>query len=237
MIVIDTKFLICLKCRRTTHGGASMKCWICGCEEATKSKAVGWNCSTDWTRENFEKYSKPNRYKRSYCEKCFEEHENKIKSEKELLVKLKKRMMFENAMQTLEKQKYDFYKNRDVINAVQEKLEEDPDKFDSSYEIVAAIIFVENEIYCKMQYKILNYQVDFLIPDYHLVLEIDGEQHKTNKGKDSVRDSEIKKELGKGWDILRIPTELLDMNASNLVKAIEEVLDYRETKKINWRKI
>ena len=88
-----------------------------------------------------------------------------------------------------------------------------------------------------MQYKIDRYQVDFLIPDYHIVLEIDGDRHGLKKGKDSVRDENIKYILGADWEIIRIPTELLKKNAMKLPLAIEKVLSFRERGKVDWRNI
>ena len=88
-----------------------------------------------------------------------------------------------------------------------------------------------------MQYKIGRYQVDFLLPEIGVVLEIDGDRHKYKKNYDNARDAYIKKQLGYGWDIVRIKTEYLDKNASKLVEAINGVIDYRETNHIPWRKL
>lgn len=213
-----------------------IKCWKCG-KDAEVSRPYGVSIAKDWMRLEINELSKPSNTKRSYCRDCFEKHKKELKEEKELFVKLKKKIMYENALELLEKQAFDFTENEEAIKVVEEKVSTNPDKFDSSYEIAVAIVLVSNFVYAKMQYKVLEYQVDFLLPDYHVVLEIDGEQHKHNKGRDSVRDERIKKELGKGWQVIRIPTELLDMNASNVVRAIEEVLDYRETNHIDWRNI
>ena len=48
---------------------------------------------------------------------------------------------------------------------------------------------------------------------------------------------EIKKILGPHWEIIRIPTERLDMNAKKIPEAIDKVLEYRETNHINWREL
>lgn len=209
-----------------------IKCWICG-KDAVISHAF-----------NYDRYSdllylkqKPNLNKRSYCQECYEQHSKDIKEKKAQMVKLKKEIMFENAMETLETQEYPFYKNKDAIDAVYEKLQECPDKFDSSYEIIAAIIFVSHRIYCKMQYKVDRYQVDFLLPDYHVIVEIDGDRHRYNRYKDSERDDNIKYMLGKDWEIIRIPTELLKENADKLLFAIDKVLEARQNKHINWRTV
>lgn len=205
-----------------------MKCWNCE-NEASVSKPIGWNASDILSNRDCE----PSFFKRSYCKVCYKNENERIAKAKQEMTKLKKQIMFENAMQLLEKQKYNFYKNKEAIEVVRDKITEKPDNFDSSYEVVAAIILVSNRIYSKMQVKVGKYQVDFLLPDYKIVLEIDGDRHKTRKNRDNERDEKIKQILGIGWEVVRIPTELLDMKAENLVKGIESLLDYRIKKLID----
>ena len=152
-----------------------------------------------------------------------------------LNIKLKKREMFRKACDLLENQNTNMYEYREAIDVVHDFLEDNVDKFDSSYEVLTAIILVHNRIYSKMQYKVGRYQVDFLLPDLLVALEIDGERHKHKKEYDSVRDKAIKKQLGEHWEIIRIPTEHLDKNAKKIPEAINKVLEYRETNHINWR--
>lgn len=205
-----------------------MKCWICE-NKAVISKPIGWDASDILSDRNCE----PSKFKRSYCKSCYAKEINRVAVAKQELARLKKQIMFENAMQLLEKQKYNFYENKEAICVVKDKILEKPDNFDSSYEVVAAIILVSNRIYSKMQVKVGKYQVDFLLPDYKIVLEIDGDRHKTKKNRDNERDEKIKQILGIGWEVVRIPTELLDMKAENLVKGIESLLDYRIKKMID----
>lgn len=176
-------------------------------------------------------------YNRKYCKDCFKKIQDKDKADRELYIKLKKREMFKKACMILEKQNAKMYDYQEAIKVVEDYINNKPDKFDSSYEVLAAIILVQNRIYSKMQYKIGSYQVDFLLTELGVVLEIDGERHKHAKEHDSKRDSFIKKELGYGWDIIRIKTDYLDMKAEKLVEAINAVVDYRETNHIPWRKL
>ena len=145
--------------------------------------------------------------------------------------------MFRKAVELLEKQHTDMYEYQEAIEVVSDFLEDNVDKFDSSYEVLTAIVLVQNRIYSKMQYRVGKYQVDFLLPDLLVVLEIDGERHRHKKDYDSVRDREIKKTLGPHWEIIRIPTERLDTNAKKIPEAIDKVLEYRETNHINWREL
>lgn len=205
-----------------------MNCYICG-KPATE------------TRPRFNGYSwvtpKMSKYRRCYCKECLKVEEEKTAEEHKLYVKLKKREMFRKAVKLLEDQHTDMYDYKESIEVVKDFLESNPDKFDSSYEVLTAIVLVHNRIYAKMQYKIGKYQVDFLLPDIMVVLEIDGERHKHKRDYDSVRDREIKKLLGSHWEIIRIPTERLDADAKKIPEAIDEILKYRETNHINWRKL
>lgn len=205
-----------------------MNCWICG-GTATTTRPVfdGRSWDTPPVSE----------LHRCYCEKCLKELEQKETEERRLYIKLKKREMFRKAVNLLEKQKTNMYEYREAIEVVRDFIEDSVDKFDSSYEVLAAIVLVHNRIYSKMQHKIGKYQVDFLLPDYLVVLEIDGERHKHRKEYDSARDKYIKKELGPHWEIIRISTDYLDQNAKKIPDAINKVLEYRETNHINWRSL
>lgn len=212
-----------------------------------KVKVPCWNCGKTLYEQDaftYDYYSLlggevqiPLPYCRKYCEECYKRITEQESQDRILYIKLKKQEMFKKACYILEKQGVKMYDYMDAIKAVEEVVNEKPDKFDSSYEVLAAIILVHNRIYCKMQYKIGKYQVDFLLPEMGVVLEIDGERHKHRKEYDSKRDAYIKNQLGYGWDIIRIKTDHLDKNAAKLVEAIDAVVDYRETNHIPWRKL
>lgn len=203
-----------------------MNCWICG-KTATTTKPIfdgfEWN-----TPELSDKH-------RCYCKECLDKLIKTESEERRLYIKLKKREMFRKACKILEGQDTDMYEYKEAIEVVQEFVETNPDKFDSSYEVLTAIVLVHNRIHSKMQYRVGRYQVDFLLPELLVVLEIDGERHKHKKDHDSARDKFIKKELGPHWEVIRLSTDNLDKNAKKIPDAINEVLKYRETNHINWR--
>lgn len=205
-----------------------MKCWICG-KTATETKPVfdglGW-----MTPELSE-------FRRCYCKKCLGKVVKTESEEHKEYIRLKKREMFRKAVKLLEEQNTNMYEFKEAIEVVSDFVEDNVDKFDSSYEVLTAIVLVQNRIYSKMQYKVGPYQVDFLLPDLLVVLEIDGERHKHKKAYDNARDKFIKKELGPHWEIIRIPTEHLDKDAKKIPEAIDKVLEYRETNHINWRSL
>lgn len=217
-----------------------IKCWECG-KIATKRL----DCFTDnqidelltRVRDISEMDEVQPFWYRCYCKECAEKVKNRDNEEMQEYIRLKKRMMFKKALRILESQGTNMYEYREAIDVVEDHLENNPDKYDSSYEVLAAIVLVYNRIYVKMQYKIGRYQVDFLLPELLVVLEIDGERHKNRKLYDTKRDIYIQNALGEGWDIIRIKTDYLDMNAKKLPEAIEKVIDYRQEGKINWRNV
>lgn len=198
-----------------------MMCWICG-KEATETRVMRKECGMSVPVPCGPRI-------RCYCADCRKAVDEEEQKDHETYIRLKKREMFRIAVDKLEGQKTNMYDYKEAIEVVSDFLDQNIDRFDSSYEILAAIVLVQNRIYSKSQYKVGPYQVDFLLPDKRVVLEIDGERHKHRKGYDSVRDEFIKKELGPGWNILRINTELLDMNAKRLPVAIDKAMTYRKT--------
>ena len=206
--------------------------------------SICWNCGGEATvtrdlREkdtNLISCPKPNEHQRCYCEKCFKEMKETLEQENETFLLLKRKRMFETAVRNLERQGLDFVEYREAIKTIEQYNIENDGKFDSSYEIIAAIILIYNHIQIKPQFKVGKYQVDFLLPNEKIVLEIDGDRHSTEtiKIKDTWRDVEIKRALGDDWEVLRVSTVCLDTKAERLVKAMDKILDYRLEKRIAW---
>lgn len=198
------------------------KCWICG-KEGSEHRNIG---------ERDELFNSLNRYdeksQRCYCSECFAEVVGQYKQDVQEYIRLKKKLMFERAVRIMERQSLNIYDYQEAIQTVEEFAAEKPDKFDSSYEMIAAIVLIDNELRCELQYKVGKYQCDFCIPSMKVILEIDGDRHKYNKGYDSVRDEEIMKALGPGWNIVRIKTDYLEQKADLLVEAINSVLAERK---------
>jgi len=209
-----------------------MKCWKCGKENAQYKR--------DYTRLSdyaFIKISLNLEHQRCYCKECYESTIDERKRESELYIRLKKKRMLETAIDKMEKQGADLYAYHEAIETIREYFQENLDRFDSSEEVMSAIVLIHNHIHIKPQYKVGKYQVDFLLPNERIVLEIDGERHKHRKSYDNKRDAEIKAILGDDYEIIRIPTEHIDKNVSRIVKAIDSVIDYRITGRVNWRKV
>lgn len=165
---------------------------------------------------------------RVFCPDC----KNEYQEEKERILKeyvqLKIRVMHERALRILEKQEAHLFKYREASQAVLEFALSNPDKFQSSHEMIAAMELIRNEIKVKIQQKIENHRVDFVIPDMKVVLEIDGYMHDFKKVKDSKRDLKIRRILGPEWEVIRIPTKYIEQNASALIKAIRELYNFKQ---------
>lgn len=184
-----------------------MKCWMCG-KEINHSES----------------------HVRQYCKECGDKHTDELKHDKELYAILKKKVMFERAMELMEKQGCKMGKYRNATIVVQKYLYANPDKFDSADEIVAAVVLIKNGFQIKTQVKIGKYQVDLLIPSLNVVLEIDGIMHKL-KLCESERDRYIEAELGPEWDVLRIGTHHIEKKADKLIEAIHALKEYKRSRK------
>lgn len=160
---------------------------------------------------------------RMYCEECYKKEKETLLKKQQEYGRLRKELMLERALRIMEKQRLNMYDYKEIISELKEYILENPEKFDSSHEMVAAIVLVDNEIKCKMQHKIGRYRVDFFIPDLKIILEIDGVLHKATLFKDNERDRKLREMLGKDWETVRISTEYLEENAELLVEAIKEV--------------
>lgn len=167
--------------------------------------------------------------RRCVCNECRKKQNTIEAEEKKAYVLLKKREMLRNALCKLEEQGMDMYKYRAAIQKVMDYVETHPDKFDSSYEMMAAIVLIYHGVRCSFQYKVLRFQCDICIPDWKIIIEIDGERHtRTRREEENIRDKKILAELGEEeWNIIRIRTDLLDMKAENLLKAIKGVMELR----------
>lgn len=193
------------------------KCWICGGESTKKSVM----------RETDQYGFSEQIGKRCFCDKCFNTFYDEHSADRKEYIRLKKKLMFERAVRLLERQDVDIYEYKEAIEAVQEYNRENVNKFDSSHEIVAAIILIYNEVEVKVQYPVENYRVDFYIPKHKIILEVDGERHKHKKKVDNERDIKIRSILGSDHEIIRVGTERIEENAELLLEAIKSIKEER----------
>lgn len=192
-------------------------CWICG-KPATKKSIL---------QEQDVLGYKPIG-KRFFCDECFEKFYAEHSADRKEYIRLKKKLMFERAVRMFERQDIDIYEYKEAIEAVQEFNAENLNKFDSSHEIVAAIVLIYNEVQTKTQFPVGRYRVDFYLPELKIVLEVDGDRHKHKKIIDNERDFKIREILGADHEIIRVETELIEQNAELLVEAIKSIKRERQ---------
>ena len=119
----------------------------------------------------------------------------------------------------------------DAITMVKNRLDK-PAWFQSTEEIMVALELIRRGVEAHHQVKVFEYTVDFVLPDYKVVLEIDGPIYhgKDRQKYQSVRDEAIVRKLGDGWEVIRISTENINMNVTRLLKGIMAVLHTRQEK-------
>lgn len=165
---------------------------------------------------------------RLFCPDCKTEYEeNKNETLKQYIL-LKTKVAFERALRILEKQRANLYEYKDESELVLELALNDPEKFNSSHEMIVAMELLRNRVKAKTQQKILNHRVDFILTELKVVLEVDGYMHDFSKVKDSKRDVKVLGELGSGWEVVRIPTKYVEENVKQLVPAIKAIYKYKQ---------
>lgn len=195
------------------------KCWICG-KPATAYPSAKIE---KYFSNPFENCPGDEKSHRAFCEECAQKWQKQLSEDKKEYLRLKKLLMRERAVKILERQSIDIEEYRDAIIAVSEFSEEHLEKFDSSHEMVAAIILINNEIETKVQANVGKYRVDFLLPTLKAVLEVDGDRHEGRVYYDNNRDKEIRSILGGQFEVVRVKTQYIEQNAKMLIDAIRTI--------------
>lgn len=101
--------------------------------------------------------------------------------------------------------------------------------YDSTEEIMTAIELSKIGIPYRSQVKLGAYRADFILDGLKVVLEVDGVLYHTQKtqGREELRDGLILLALGAEWQVIRITDELINMNITRLMPAIEKVVKKR----------
>lgn len=168
---------------------------------------------------------------RSYCDKCEKPYKQEDEELMESYLIQKMKIMWRRAVNNIEKQGFDMDDYYEEAHIILDMATEDYNKFQSSPEMMVAMELLRNRVQTKVQHKILRYRVDFLLPEYKVVLEVDGKMHDYRIKKDSNRDVAIMSELNngdKGWEIIRIPTKHLEQNLQRLIPAIKALYNERQ---------
>lgn len=205
------------------------KCWICG-KQASKTITK----EQLFFEDSFGEYITDHQLiskgtHRAYCEECFKNETEKLAERKRQYAILKKQLMLERAIRSLERQDVPIYHYRDLLHDFESLVEEEPEKFDSSEEMLAMLILADHGIKVKPQFKVGKYKIDFLIPELKVALEVDGDRHAGKLYEDNRRDQLIRAVLGEDWEVVRISTDYIDANAEKLVDAIKAVREKKQS--------
>lgn len=126
----------------------------------------------------------------------------------------KYQIRFDNATEAIQKQVRNFSEYEKSIAIAKRRMYD----YGSIPEAMVAIELLRLGYKIIPQQRILNYHVDFCLPDVKLVVEVDGNLfHKQI----SERDLKIKLMLGTGWKIIHLPAEEIRNNIQKLQKCIE----------------
>lgn len=199
----------------------AVKCWECG-------KDVDYDTRAAWqdyllTYENARHKAKqyPDApWKRIYCDSCVSAVRATRAENKRIYIEYKTKITIERMMELLERQAIDIYKYQAAISAVIDFATEHPEKFESSDEMIAAAMMINRRIPIKLQHRVERYSIDMLVTAWKCAVEIDGERHKDKLLYDSNRDISLRSILGADWEIVRIPTDLIEKNATMFPEAV-----------------
>lgn len=102
--------------------------------------------------------------------------------------------------------------------------------FQSTEEIMVGLELIRHKVRAFHQVSVYEYRVDFVLPEYKTVLEIDGPifHGKERRARQEIRDEVITRKFGEGWEIIHISTECINKNITRLLPAIREVLRRRK---------
>lgn len=194
-----------------------------------------WQCGEFITKDVSE-LAKGSSKGRLFCPECKNLFEKTREDTKQEYIRLKTLVTLERAMRIIEKQARlnvntdDYFEPFEVVS---EFLKKDSTKFESAHEIVACMELLRNEVHVKAQQSVGRKRIDFILPDLKVALEIDGGLHKFQIGKDSQRDIYVLNELNKnekGWEIVRIPTSMIEKDITKLMPAIKAI--YKEKQEL-----
>lgn len=166
---------------------------------------------------------------RLMCEECRVAYETEKQKTLQQYIELKIKVMYERALRIMERsEKVNMAEIQEASKTVCEYAQENPEAFASSHEMVAAIVLINSHIGIKMQYSVENKKVDIYVPSLNCGLEVDGYLHKGKEIKDSKRDILIRGKMGKGFEIIRIPTKYIERNPMMIIKYVQEAIKLKK---------
>jgi len=186
-------------------------------------KAPCWACG-------IEVYADKPETKRVWCPECEQKHLKEQEEKSKQYMKIRSELMLERAIKLLEGQEFGvrITDYKEAAEVIRDAVECQFDKFDSAYEMLAAMELIVNHIKVKTHPVIGKDQPDFMLEEEKIILEIDGEMHQHKRRQDKEKDTRVRIALGAEWEVVRIPVEYLEKNIAKLSDAIFEIRDWMQ---------
>ena len=166
---------------------------------------------------------------RVFCPECKQLEDAEREERKKEYVRLKMDMMLERALRIMERStKVCMDSMREPFKVLSEKFRNGEEEYKSAEEIVTALVLMDNGYDYTANMRIGHYMVDFYIPELKAILEVDGHEHSYKTVYDSKRDLEVRRELPKDWEIVRIKTELIAINPQKIPDAVKEMREEKQ---------
>lgn len=173
------------------------------------------------------------------CVMCGKEYENNTRTSykcskcEQKLALVKKLEMVDKAEYKLTRVpgKQRMKKGNDLfkeICSVRKRIANGIDKFSSLQETMVAIQLEKQNIKYESQKEINCKKVDFFLPELKIILEIDGELYHTDENKEFLRDRQIMKGIGEGYEIVHIEADSVPRYTWNLKEALPYIVDQRK---------
>lgn len=145
---------------------------------------------------------------------------------------INKEIKFQNAVSRLEVLVDNFDAYKEAIEKIRKTLHH-VGWYRSTEEIMVAIELLQKGVKTIHQQKVGKYSVDFVLPDFKVLLEIDGKPFHNNHtlAREGERDGTILLKMGVDWEIVRIDTDKINKDIQKLLPSIEAILEYRKAEK------
>lgn len=185
------------------------KCHVCGAEVFT------------WSYIHGKKYT---------CKDCKEVERRtaqEVKRQQDLEARREK---LDRAIARIEKCD-DIRKYESAIHDVVIMIENGGHIFDSTEEVMVALVLLKNDIPFRHQVRFgTRYVADFVLDDMKVVLEVDGDIfHNDDRViRQQTRDALIIATLGPSWELIRMKTSDINKNVKKLPAAIRAVVKRRQ---------
>lgn len=123
-----------------------------------------------------------------------------------------------------------WYKNPQLAELCGQKVLLSTSRFEVSFSNILLPILDKMGIEIVRQFKVLNYKIDFYIPEYKLAIEYDEEQHRFSVKSDAKRMDDIRKEI----DCKFIRLSYKDSDAENVGIVLKEIYAQIRKADIRW---